>query len=171
MRDQRMREPRAERPRRASDIIPALTHGVVAEGTGGAGERFIQPYLRPEALARRYAASVCGPSPVALDRITGGGFVVLARHPMLLDGVSARARAALARLNARCLSPERSFEALDAEGQLATWFAQRGAAAVIVRPDFYVYGSALTGSELDELILRLERDLHLHPNEPQEATP
>jgi hypothetical protein len=40
----------------------------------------------------------------------------------------------------------------DSTGDLAAWFAAHDAAAVLLRPDFYVYGTAADSVELNRLV-------------------
>lgn len=64
-RDADMREAaKARQHGTAADLIPAISTGIVALGTAGAGERFIQP---------RVAGKL-------LDDVTGGGWRLFARH-------------------------------------------------------------------------------------------
>ena len=48
----------------------------------------------------------------------------------------------------------------DVDGRLSAWLAEHGAHAVLVRPDFYVFGSAASPDEvpalLDDLHARLQ---------------
>ena len=83
----------------AHDLIPAITTGIVLDGTAGAGERFIQPVL---ADGRK------------LDDLTGGGWRLFTTDD------AAR---------------------LDDGGAVTAWLAARGADAVLVRPDHYVFGT------------------------------
>jgi 3-(3-hydroxy-phenyl)propionate hydroxylase len=109
-RDEEMaRRAAAATPQTAADLIPALSAGVVASGTPGAGERFIQPVL---ADGRR------------LDTVTGGGWRLFAQGATAAPGVTAVDLATLAD-----------------GGALAGWLAARGAPAVLVRPDHYVFGT------------------------------
>jgi len=63
-RDARMREAaKGERHRTAADLIPAIATGIVATGTPGAGERFIQPRVGDRLL----------------DDVTGGGWRLFTR--------------------------------------------------------------------------------------------
>ncbi|MEC3948885.1 bifunctional 3-(3-hydroxy-phenyl)propionate/3-hydroxycinnamic acid hydroxylase [Sphingobium sp. HWE2-09] len=63
-RDAQMREAaKGERQRTAADLIPAIATGIVATGTPGAGERFIQPRVGDRLL----------------DDVTGGGWRLFAR--------------------------------------------------------------------------------------------
>lgn len=102
----------------AHDLIPALSAGVVASGTPGAGERFVQPVL---AGGRK------------LDDFTGGGWRLFVRDdtvPGTAPGVSRIVAATL---------PD--------DGAILGWLDARGADAVLVRPDHYVFGTAVGSAE------------------------
>ena len=51
----------------------------------------------------------------------------------------------------------------DADGRLTGWLAEHGAHAALVRPDFYVFGSASSPSELPELLADLRAQLQMTP--------
>ena len=122
-------------PASASDLIPPVRAGIVdPDGAArpGTGARFIQPAV--DVAGRR----------MLLDDATGGGFVLLAL-PGAIDGLTAAQRASFARIG-------RSFvigDALgDVDGDLSAWLAAHGAAAVLLRPDFYVYGIARDAADV-----------------------
>jgi 3-(3-hydroxy-phenyl)propionate hydroxylase len=102
---------------------------VVATGTAGAGERFIQPVLGD---GRK------------LDDVTGGGWRLFTHGAAPVPGVSVV-----------------DIATLDDGGALADWLARRGAPAVLVRPDHYVFGTgtaeALLAARADRLGLTLEK--------------
>ena len=51
----------------------------------------------------------------------------------------------------------------DLDGRLTDWLAGHGAHAVLVRPDFYVFGSAASPAALPSLLDDLGRRLALTP--------
>jgi 3-(3-hydroxy-phenyl)propionate hydroxylase len=85
-----------------------------------------------------------------LDDRVGLNFLVVA-HGDLLEAADPATRAVWEQLGAVLL------EAADAayEG----WLAERGLAAVVIRPDRYVFGTAATVGELDALTARLAQAL------------
>lgn len=93
----------------AADLIPAIATGIVAIGTPGAGERFIQPRVGDRLL----------------DDVTGGGWRLFARTS--IDDAPGVAVVAL--------------DTLDDGGAILAWLDARGADAVLVRPDHYVFGT------------------------------
>lgn len=94
----------------ATDLVPAITDGLILAGSAGAGERFIQPVL---ADGRK------------LDDATGQGWRLFATGPM--------PRA----IGITSIDPAR----LDDAGAVGKWLGDRGATAVLVRPDHYVFGT------------------------------
>lgn len=102
----------------AADLIPAIGAGIVALGTPGAGERFIQPRVGDQLL----------------DDVTGGGWRLFTRVPVEGEDV----RIVL-------------LDELADGGAIAEWLAARGAEAVLLRPDHYVFG---TGAGPDLLARR-----------------
>ncbi|GJG88064.1 3-(3-hydroxyphenyl)propionate hydroxylase [Gemmatimonadetes bacterium T265] len=143
-RDAALRErARQGAPSTAADLIPPLREGAIARGTPGAGERFVQP--RVDTPGGR----------VLLDDATGQGWRLFARGAAAFG----RARAAAGALAPLGVTPV-DADALADDGTLARWFDDRGVRAVLVRPDFYVFGTAaddadvLVAAAYDALALR-----------------
>jgi 3-(3-hydroxy-phenyl)propionate hydroxylase len=132
-------------PASASDLIPPIHAGVIdCDGGPGAGVRFIQPFI--EYGGRR----------MLLDDATGGGFVLLRASAGAPDGLGEPQRVALDRIGVRTFivsDDARSLSGIcDSTGDLTTWFAAHDATAALLRPDFYVYGTAADSVELNRLV-------------------
>ena len=142
-RDAEMRERMREAaPATAADLIPPIATGVVAEGTAGAGERFIQPTVAT-AGGRRL-----------LDDATGGGWRLFVG-----GGELARSGEAASRALAGIALSTFEVDTLGDDGALRAWLDARGVSAVFVRPDFYVFGTAV--DDLAPLIRTLAERLAL----------
>ena len=92
------------------------------------------------------------------DIVAGGsGFVVISRgfDPQAPLGVGRRAR--LAVVGARYLALDETVTDLD--GRLDAFMIEQGWAAMIVRPDFYVYGGAASPADLAAVTDQLLADL------------
>ncbi len=97
-----------------------------------------------------------------LDDLTGGGWTLISTRPLTaLDGPS---REVLRTLDFTIVSlldgPAGAFTDLD--GRLTSWLEENGVIAAIVRPDFYVFGSAATTDALPDLIADLSVRLALN---------
>jgi 3-(3-hydroxy-phenyl)propionate hydroxylase len=114
-------------PTTAADLIPAIGSGIVAAGTAGAGERFIQPRMAGELL----------------DAVTGGGWRLLVTDAALLQRARARCASRSPGVPLRCID----VSTLADGGALQDWLQARAARAVLVRPDFYVFGTAVEDVE------------------------
>ena len=119
----------------AADLIVPI-HGLVRSGNSGAGERFIQPSIVDAAGRTRL-----------LDDVTGGGFVLLASTATLADITPASA----ADLAADFAEVGGTIHAID-DALLDAWLADHAAVAVIVRPDFYVFGTAASAASIAALV-------------------
>ncbi|MBV9953656.1 MAG: bifunctional 3-(3-hydroxy-phenyl)propionate/3-hydroxycinnamic acid hydroxylase [Pseudolabrys sp.] len=128
-------------PKSASDLIPPLAAGVIESTTPGAGARFIQPMVVSD--GRR----------MLLDDATGGGFVLLG-PPGFAAALAPSAAAAWQALGGKSFDIG-SAAMDDVEGALIGWLKQHDAAAVILRPDFYVYGTAYDAASAARVIARL----------------
>ena len=110
------------------DILPRLEGGFLAtEATSGRGTLFPQP---------RIAATGA-----LMDHAAGGGWrlVVAPDGEAPADVPQGMTAVALAR------TPE-------AEGVVARWMERHGCRAALVRPDHYVFGTAVSASELAQLL-------------------
>jgi 3-(3-hydroxy-phenyl)propionate hydroxylase len=131
-------------PASASDLIPPLRAGVV-DGNGaarpGTGARFIQPFV------------TCAGRRMLLDDATGGGFVLLASSAGATAALTGAQRAAFERIGGRTVVVGDAIR--DADGDIGAWLAAHGATAVLLRPDFYVYGVARDAGEVARLVTDL----------------
>ncbi|MGZ6652076.1 MAG: hypothetical protein ACXVHB_32190 [Solirubrobacteraceae bacterium] len=59
------------------------------------------------------------------------------------------------------LDPAEPGGVSDLDGRLSAWMAQHGVHAVLIRPDFYVFGSCPSAGELPELLDDLRSQLQL----------
>jgi 3-(3-hydroxy-phenyl)propionate hydroxylase len=131
-------------PKSAGDLIPPIVGGI----TAGQGERFIQPMVRFDGRD------------MLLDEATGGGFVLLSAAPEALEGWPSQLRNTWDEVGGRCFAisekdvgPAAFIE--DAEGAIGDWLAARNAVAVLLRPDFYVFGLAESPADATMLVTAL----------------
>ncbi len=94
-----------------------------------------------------------------LDELVGGGFIVFAREFDPRRALSPQAQTGLARAGASYVQLG-GDGVRDVDGRLDAFLDAHGWAAMIVRPDFYVYGGAVDAAGLtrlaDDLIADLE---------------
>lgn len=134
--------------------IAPLTAGLLRRGADGA----------PAPLAGHLSVQglVATPSgETLLDDLTGGGFTLIAAAGDPLQALDGRDRALLDALGAHVVSldPGANGGRRDADGRLTAWLREHGAHAVLVRPDFYVFGSARDAADLPALIEDLRGQL------------
>ena len=88
------------------------------------------------------------------DDVVGGGVQLIVATGDPLDGLDAGTRALLDALDATVasLSPDAPCGVEDRDGRLTAWLSEHGAHAVLVRPDFYVFGSADSAEDLPHLL-------------------
>jgi catechol 2,3-dioxygenase-like lactoylglutathione lyase family enzyme len=121
--------------------LPALQEGVLGATRPLAGTRAVQGTVRFDGRAGRF------------DDVVGRGFVLLTRRSAtlpqderdVLDAIGAR-EVALDRLE-------------DLDGRLTAWLDEHAVAAVLVRPDFYVFGAVHSLDELPALVRDLGSQL------------
>lgn len=129
-------------PRTAADLIPAVESGIVRPG---AGQRFIQPRV-----------GLPDGSTALLDDLTGAGWRLILRRDVALPDLPTSWAALRGRVWV-----EGQGGTTDPDGHLRDWFAASGAAAVLLRPDFYIYGTATHASDIAPLVAGLTADLGL----------
>ncbi len=126
-------------------LYPGLTAGLIARGPA-AGDVFPQARVRAADGAEGL-----------FDSVVGEGPCIVGREPAALAALPPGARAAWAALGGRI--------ALAGEGEApgatqvtplteiyAAWFAARDCTVAVVRPDWYVYGTATDGAGLRALL-------------------
>lgn len=122
------------------DILPPLRTGLLAAQSSAArGSLFVQPRLQGEDL----------PAPRLMDELYGYGWRLIMdarlKTPALFAGLT-------------LVKPDIDRRA-DAEGVLTQWLERYQCHAVLIRPDHYVFGTAATDSELQELLTQWRETL------------
>ena len=93
----------------------------------------------------------------------GGGFqlIVAAGAPLARLASEQRALIDLLDMTVATLDTDAPHGVHDLDGRLTAWLSGHGVHAVLVRPDFYVFGSAPTAEELPTLLDDLRSQLYL----------
>lgn len=120
-------------------LQPSLGPGLWAPDTPGAGLLGLQGVVEVNGRRGRF------------DDLMGVRFTLLARDAATLSAVSHANRAALQTLDAAVLHLG-AGGLVDVDGSYRAWLDQLGCDAVLMRPDFYVYGGARSALELDRLL-------------------
>lgn len=136
--------------------LPGLTEGLVQERSPAG----------PDALAGEFAVQGTVSAPAGegrFDDVVGRGFVLLTAEGDPRVALGAEELAFLERLGARLVSldPEQEGGIRDVDGRLTSWLAGHDAAAVIVRPDFYVFGAVRSAEDLSPLVRDLRHQLSI----------
>jgi FAD binding domain len=97
------------------------------------------------------------------DDVVGRGFVVLTVEGDPRAALGAEELAFLDGLGAHLVSldPGQEGGVRDLDGRLTSWLAAHDAAAVIVRPDFYVFGAVSNVEALSSLVAELRQQLSI----------
>jgi 2-polyprenyl-6-methoxyphenol hydroxylase-like FAD-dependent oxidoreductase len=102
------------------------------------------------------------------DLVRSTGFTLLTWRWSAHEQLDSLQRAELSRLPITCVSlvPAPSDDALvDADGRYAAYFGEHGIIGVLVRPDFYVFGSIREPAALPALVARLHAMLGIERGE------
>ena len=124
---------------------PGLTGGLVV----GGGEFFPQGVVGANGQKGLF------------DDIVGSGWCIVA-EPGVIDALSNDHRETWKAIGGRIAivaGPQTPGALEDADGTYAAWFAAHSCSVAVIRPDWYVYGTAHDGSELAELLDRLAGSL------------
>jgi hypothetical protein len=87
-----------------------------------------------------------------LDDVVGHGFHLLS-HGGVGPALPAELRAAFEMLGGRVVTLD--DEVRDVDGRISSWMRAHGAAAVLVRPDYYVFGAVANVSDVPVLLASL----------------
>jgi 2-polyprenyl-6-methoxyphenol hydroxylase-like FAD-dependent oxidoreductase len=133
--------------------LDSLAHGLIRRSRDGApcaGAGALSPHVMAERDGVRGR----------LDDLVGPGFQLLAMGHDPGAHLSGNVRHRLAELGARFVRlGDGPGACRDLDGRLDGFLAARGWQAMIVRPDFYVYGGVADAADLPELAANLLRDL------------
>ena len=111
-------------------------------------------------------ASIAGP-PRLLEDLLDDGFVLYLHGADARSSLDSHARAYLHSLAA---STVHISSEIDLDGTYAAWFAKHECVAALVRPDFYVFGTAAAATDVSGLVARLRAALAEHPSTQQERS-
>ncbi len=129
-RDQRLLALRAARAEPETIRFPGLAEGMLARRSApGRGELSLQGVVDTGTARGRF------------DQVVGAGFALLGGPSEIAELAAHGLDDKLRRAGVHVveLSPT---EVADVDGTYASWFAERGWSAVVVRPDLYVFGAA-----------------------------
>jgi 3-(3-hydroxy-phenyl)propionate hydroxylase len=151
-RDRRLIARRAENQTPAQIRLPGLTEGFLATHSGpGRGALSVQGFVGDGAGRAR------------LDSIVGDGFQFLVTAALMPElergGTAAALRAAGVAVVGLASQPGTDGTVVDVDGTYLHWFAEFGCVAIAVRPDFYVYGTAVDTTTARALADELENAL------------
>ena len=136
--------------------LPGITQGLVQEPSGDG----------PSALAGTFAVQGTVYAPAGegrFDDVVGRGFVLLTAEGDPRAALTGEEIAFLEGLGTHLVSldPEQEGGVRDVDGRLTSWLAGHDAAAVIVRPDFYVFGAVSSAEDLSPLVGDLRQQLSI----------
>lgn len=137
--------------------FPVLTDGLLHRGADGA---LIAPAgdLGPHGTVRHQRRTG------RFDSFVPPGFLLVLDRTLSPDSLSDAARATLVAAGARTITvadrvSARDDEFADSQGQFLPYMAQRGVHAMLVRPDFFLFGASANGAGLEALLADLRRQL------------
>ena len=90
------------------------------------------------------------------DDVLGLGFALIVRTQSVIDSIGGENRTFLEMLGTRLAALDRID---DLDGVYGEWLSSRDATAILVRPDFYVFGVAARQEDVDPLIGKLKSAL------------
>ena len=126
---------------------PAIGPGVLLEGDALAGRLFLQGRVR--------RGAACG----LFDDVVGAGWTLLATDFDPAAHLAPDLAAFFASIGGIAAHVAGDGPVVDVDGSYAGWFAKSGAAAVLQRPDFYVFGTAAAQDGVNRLVGALRRSL------------
>lgn len=138
--------------------FPILESGVLQDG-GDQASRAVRGRLGPQGRV------VLGEAEGLADDILGGGWQLISRSDMV-GAAASQTKAILGRLGVVIINFG-AGDVVDRDGVYADYLDAAGAEAILVRPDFYVFGATASRDGLDALLADLAGKLRLR--EPAHA--
>jgi 2-polyprenyl-6-methoxyphenol hydroxylase-like FAD-dependent oxidoreductase len=159
-RDRRLIAQRAETQKPAHIRLPGLAKGFLAPHSGpGRGELSVQGFVDDGAKRGR------------LDSVVGHGFHLLVTAALLPEvergGTAAALRAAGVAVVGLANRPGTDGTVVDVDGTYQAWFVGHRWGALAVRPDFYVYGTAIDALSTQVIADDLVNALAIETSTPQ----
>jgi hypothetical protein len=150
-RDAMLRQVDAPPPLELASLTAGLLHQPIGEPDPLAGTLSVQGLVEREGREGRF------------DDLIGNGFQLIVADGDPFEHLSDPRRALLDTLDATVatLDPAAPLGVRDCDGRLTAWLSEHNAHAVLVRPDFYVFGGAATPHDLPALLDDLRTQLHL----------
>jgi 2-polyprenyl-6-methoxyphenol hydroxylase-like FAD-dependent oxidoreductase len=136
--------------------LPSLAAGLL-HGAGGDGRDPLAGTLSVQGVVAHQGREGL------FDDVVGRGFALIAAggDPVEQLGPENRELVDMLGMTVASLDPEVSHGVSDVDGRLSTWLREHGVHAVLVRPDFYVFGSARSADELPALLGDLRAQLQI----------
>ncbi|MBP8019162.1 MAG: bifunctional 3-(3-hydroxy-phenyl)propionate/3-hydroxycinnamic acid hydroxylase [Hylemonella sp.] len=134
------------------NMIPSLKGGILEKSSMAAGDILAQPFV------------VAGQFSGRLDDLTGARVRVIAIGELMPQDLEAYTAllaplgGVLVHLNAKTPSHD-AIACTEEKPLLAPWLTSRGLCAVIARPDHYIYGTATTHRDGQQLLVKLRSAL------------
>ena len=145
--------------------LPGLSAGVLYRGGDGqlaaaAGQLFVQGFVEYEGRTGRF------------DDVIGQGFVVMAVDADPSSVLNETQLAFLDLIAARLVQVSSAYKpgpevVADLRGTYTRWFRQRGLRAVVMRPDYYVFGTADSLDDLPAVVDSLRCQLLISGRPPR----
>ncbi len=151
-RDTMLRQVQAPPPLELPSLSDGVLHRRVDSGSDPlAGSLSVQGLVRRAGREGRF------------DDVVGRGFqlIVVGGDPLALLSSEQRALIDALDVSVASLDPAAPGGVHDVDGRLTAWLTENEAHAVLVRPDFYVFGSCRSAQELPELLDDLRSQLQL----------
>ena len=141
--------------------FPSLTDGILRRGPDGAVQT-------PAGLLTPHGRVISGEREGRFDDVVGLGFMLVAKNAAVESELGDKQRAFLDALGAkRVLVAVAGAQAgpsawIDLDSKFIPYMEQHNIEAMLVRPDFYLYGAVSKASDVNQLVDDLETDLERH---------
>jgi 2-polyprenyl-6-methoxyphenol hydroxylase-like FAD-dependent oxidoreductase/catechol 2,3-dioxygenase-like lactoylglutathione lyase family enzyme len=138
--------------------LPPLSAGVLHRGRGDNANPLAGALSVQGVVARAGEEGL-------FDDVVGQGFALIVAEGDPLAQLAREHRALVETLamTVASLDPDAPHGVRDRSGHLTAWLYEHGAHAVVVRPDFYVFGTASSPEELPALLSDLRWQLNVQP--------
>jgi 2-polyprenyl-6-methoxyphenol hydroxylase-like FAD-dependent oxidoreductase len=149
-RDKMLRAAGPPPPLELAPLTAGVLHHPGGEGDPLVGTLSVQGIVEHAGRAGRF------------DDVVGGGFQLIVAEGDPLGALSDRDQKLLDVLGATVasLDPAAPHGVRDLDGRLTAWLSGHNAHAVLIRPDFYVFGAAASPHDVPELLEDLRTQLH-----------